>query len=260
MLQNRRFTLLLGGAALALLGVLGVLRLRERPAEPGDLRSGSPVPSASATGNSIASQPRPAPPPPLQARPPAPSNGHRQRVDDWMAKARNYQAEDRAAVLDAALDSLVKSGAASVFELEARLAELSVYEQEDRAAVFHALGRIGKELLSSSDPEAKKALDAIQQMAKSELELASLIEPNPEVDLDALPAKEREELLHHGVLVQENGELWHPTALNKLAAIRMLRTVGGKESLAQLERQAKVKSNHVGVQLATEQAIQLANN
>lgn len=180
-------------------------------------------------------------------------------VSTFLDYATNYQQQDRASVIDEALAKVVAGGAQSVFELQRQLGDATVYEQAKRAAAFHALERIGRDLVRSSDSEAQRALLAIQSMAKTELALPTLIVPNPEMDVDMLPQSTREELLHQGILVERDGELLQPTALNKLPVIRLLRSIGGDMSRVQLKQLAAASDNPPGVQLAAEQAIELAS-
>jgi hypothetical protein len=157
--------------------------------------------------------------------------------------------------MEAGLEKLVQKGPASVFEIERQLANTSLYERERRAAAFHALGRIGKSLAGSHDPQAKPALDAIQRLAKAELVLPALIEPDPAADVYAMPESAQHELLHQGILVERDGELLQPTTPNKLPVIRMLRSLGDEQSLTQLKALAKLEDNAPGVKFAVEQAI-----
>lgn len=205
--------------------------------------------------------PAPASPIPSVARPHGNDTSPKlsAQVSSFFDYALSYDHDDRAKVVDDALAKVVAGGSASVFEIQRQLGDTTVYEQGKRAAAFHALERIGKELVHSTDPQSKAALAAIQSMAKTELALPSLIEPSPELDVDSLSAAARDELLHRGILVEHDGELMQPTALNKLPAIRMLRGIGGDASHDQLEQLLALADNAPGVQLAAQQAIELAS-
>jgi hypothetical protein len=181
------------------------------------------------------------------------------QVSSFLDYAFSYYRDDRAKVVDDALAKVVAGGSASVFEIQRQLDDTTVYEQGKRAAAFHALERIGKDLDRRTDPQSKRALAAIQSMAKSELALPSLIEPNPELEVESLSAAARDELLHQGILVEHDGELMQPTALNKLPAIRMLRGIGGDASHDQLEQLVALADNAPGVQLAAQQAMEVAS-
>jgi hypothetical protein len=181
------------------------------------------------------------------------------QVSRFLDEAVSYGHDDRAKVIDEALAKVVAGGSASVFEIQRQLDDTTVYEQGKRGAAFHALERIGKELVHATDPQSKRALAAIQSMVKSELALPSLIEPNPELDVDSLSAAARDELLHQGILVEHDGELMQPTALNKLPAIRVLRGIGGDTSHDQLEQLIALPDNAPGVQLAAQRALEVAS-
>jgi len=247
---------------LACAGAIGGGHVWSQP--PQASRAASPVSDAAVESETPSSgsaarsaQPQPQPQPKVKAAPAKPKISQ-QRLLTWFANVRDYHEKDRAAVLDAGIGELVAAGPESVFKLEQYLAGISVYAHEERAGAFHVLARIGEELVRSKDPEARRALEAIQRVAKAELELPSFLEPDPAIDVEALPAPARERLLHDGVLVEKDGALWQPTALNKLPVVRMLRTLAGAESRKQLERLAAVEDNSPGVKFAVEQALELA--
>lgn len=253
-------------SALVALGALTGLLSHRRTGgvAPGDAlhADAAPLPQAQlkTEPSSPAIKPAPSPSPgPARPRVADAKSQSSAQVSSFLDCALNYNQDDRAKVLDEALAKVVAGGATSVFEIQHQLDDTTVYEQGKRAAAFHALERIGKDLVRATDPESKRALATIQSMARSELALPSLIEPNPELDLDALSPAERDELLHQGILVEHDGELMQPTALNKLPVIRLLRSIGGNSSRDQLKQLAALPDNAPGVQLAAQRAVEVAS-
>src|SRR5579859_2043599 len=76
----------------------------------------------------------------------------------WLDTALHYHEPDRGKVLDDLLDSLVRRGPAVVAMLAGELSQLAADRGTERAAVFHALGRVGAAIASSGGSEASEEI------------------------------------------------------------------------------------------------------
>lgn len=195
--------------------------------------------------------------PPDDPKPEAQSN--QRLAEGWFAAVSNYNEEDRGTVLDEMVEDMLARGPAIVGPLASYLKGTSLYDHVRRAAAFHVLGRIPGDIASSTSPEAVEARATLHRLAEEELKLPGLMPVDPALKLDMLSENERHALIHDGSLIEKDGQFYQSSGLNKLAAIRLLSSLGDSESLGQLQTLAKAEDNPVGLQFAVARAIELAS-